>query len=47
MSHSPSLEYHRGIIDADAQQAEAAEIKPRVCCPIIVADESLYGCDRE
>lgn len=48
MSHSPSLlNTTGGIIDADAQQAEAAEIKPRVCCPIIVADESLYGCDRE
>lgn len=29
------------IIDADAVQALAAEIRPRVCSPVIVAEESL------
>lgn len=40
MSHSPSLlNTTGGIIDADAQQAEAAEIKPRACSQVIVARE--------
>ena len=40
MSHSPSLlNTTGGIIDADAQQAEAAEIKPRAWSQGIVARE--------
>lgn len=29
------------IIDADALQACAAEIRPRVCSPVIIAEENL------
>lgn len=40
MSRAPFLPgTTRRIIDADARQEEAAEIKPRACCPVIVADE--------
>ena len=47
MSHSPSLlNTTGGIIDADAQQAEAAEIKPRACCPIVVAEDMFQGDSR-
>lgn len=29
------------IIDADALQALASEIRPRICSPVIIAEESL------
>ena len=34
------------IIDADAIQTEAAEIKPRACCPIVVAEDMFQGDSR-
>lgn len=34
-----NLQLSKDIIDADAVQAQAAEIKPRACCPVIIAKE--------
>ena len=31
--------FSKGIIDADTVQAQAAEIKPRACPPVIIAKE--------
>lgn len=38
-SELKTLYLSKGIIDADAVQAQAAEIKPRACSPVIIAEE--------
>ena len=38
-SELKNLYFSRGIIDADTVQAQAAEIKPRACPPVIIAKE--------